>query len=71
MIVADTGAVVALIDPDDRHHRVLSDVFRQDPTAWILPWAVLPEVDYLLATQLGAAPRTRFRRSRRGRVGDR
>ena len=60
MIVADTGAVVALIDADDRHHRALSDVFRQDPTAWILPWALLPEVHYLLATQLGARPQDAF-----------
>jgi len=31
-------------------------VFREDPTAWVVPWAVLPEVDYLLARELG--PRT-------------
>jgi len=60
VIVADTGAVVALIDADDRHHRALSDVFRQDPTAWILPWAVLPEVDYLVATKLGPRPQHAF-----------
>jgi hypothetical protein len=48
--------MVALIDADDRHHGVLSAVFRKDPAAWVVPWAVLPEVDYLLATQLG--PRT-------------
>ena len=28
-------------------------LFEEQPETWILPWAVLPEVDYLLATQLG------------------
>ncbi len=25
------------------------ELFDDDPAAWILPWAILPEVDYLLA----------------------
>lgn len=49
MIVADTGAIVALIDADDRHHDTMVSLFDEDPSAWILPWAILPEVDYLLA----------------------
>ncbi|MGH7556693.1 MAG: type II toxin-antitoxin system VapC family toxin [Gemmatimonadota bacterium] len=53
MIVADTGAILALVDADDRHHRVLLDVFEQDPEDWMLPWAILPEVDYLLASHVG------------------
>ncbi|GBD27941.1 Ribonuclease VapC26 [bacterium HR30] len=53
MIVADTGAVLSLLDADDRHHNVLRGLFEQDPSAWILPWAILPEVDYLARTQLG------------------
>ena len=53
MIVADTGAVLALIDADERHHAALRAVYEADPDAWLLPWAILPEVDYLLATQLG------------------
>ena len=55
MVVADTGAVVALLDRGDRHHRVLKRLFVQNPDAWILPWAILPEVDYLAATRLGPA----------------
>lgn len=54
MIVADTGAVIALVDADDRHHAALRQVFEDDPAGWILPWAVLPEVDYLLMKHLGA-----------------
>jgi len=53
MINADTGAIVALIDTSDRHHRALSDRYRQDSGRWVLPWAILPEVDYLIASYLG------------------
>ena len=53
MIVADTGAIVALLDTGDRHHRILRRHFEADPGAWLLPWAILPEVDYLAATRLG------------------
>jgi predicted nucleic acid-binding protein len=60
VIVADTGAVLALIDADDRHHAALNTVFREDPAAWVLPWAVLPEVDYLLATHVGPAAQDEF-----------
>ncbi len=55
MIVADTGAIVALVDADDRHHAVLRAAFEADPGAWVLPWAILPEVDYLLLHHVGLA----------------
>lgn len=60
MIVADTGAVLALLDADDRHHPALKDLFLRDPDAWVLPWAILPEVDYLLATQVGPPAQDTF-----------
>lgn len=53
MIIADTGAIVALIDADDRHHDLLVELYEKDPGAWVLPWAILPEVDYLLTRFLG------------------
>jgi hypothetical protein len=53
MIVADTGAIVALIDRSDRHHRALMGLYHQDPSGWVLPWAILPEVDYLVGSYLG------------------
>lgn len=53
MIVADTGVIVALIDRDDRHHDEAMDLFRDAPAAWVLPWAILPEVDYLVGKYLG------------------
>jgi len=60
VIVADTGAVVALIDADDRHHKVLRNQYEADPEAWRLPWAILPEVDYLLATHVGVRAQEAF-----------
>lgn len=53
MIVVDTGVVVALLDRDDRHHAGARALFAADPAAWVLPWAILPEVDYLVFTRLG------------------
>jgi uncharacterized protein len=53
MIVADTGAILALVDADDRHHAVMRSLYLEDPDAWVLPWAILPEVDYLIASHIG------------------
>ena len=53
MIIADTGAIVALVDGADRHHQTVRQAFEQLPDEWVLPWAILPEVDYLLATHVG------------------
>jgi uncharacterized protein len=52
VIVADTGAILALLDADDRHHDRLRELFRQRPLRWLLPWAVLPEVDYIAREHL-------------------
>jgi predicted nucleic acid-binding protein len=60
VILADTGAVIALIDADDHHHRPLRALFESDPDAWILPWAILPEVDYLLSTHVGLKAQDAF-----------
>jgi predicted nucleic acid-binding protein len=54
VIVADTGAVLALLDRDDQHHAAVRTLFTAAPDAWLLPWAILPEVDYLVGTRLGA-----------------
>lgn len=54
MIVADTGAILALIDLQDRHHKALRSHFEHADDRWVLPWAILPEVDYLVVSQLGA-----------------
>jgi predicted nucleic acid-binding protein len=53
VLVADTGALVALLDRDDAHHRAVRALFAANLDAWVLPWAILPEVDYLVSTRLG------------------
>lgn len=60
MIVADTGAVLALLDKHDRHHRPLRTLFELRPDEWLLPWAILPEIDYLAGTELGARAQEAF-----------
>ena len=60
MILADTGAIVALIDADERHHKALRALYESGPEAWRLPWAILPEVDYLLGTRVGARAEEAF-----------
>jgi hypothetical protein len=60
VIVADTGAIVALVDADDRHHEVLRRLVEKDADSWVLPWAILPEVDYLLSEHVGARAQERF-----------
>jgi hypothetical protein len=60
VIVADTGAVIALIDRADRHHPAFRALFDETGDDWRLPWAILPEVDYLLATHVGARAHDAF-----------
>jgi uncharacterized protein len=60
MIVADTGAVLALLDADEGHHGVVRELYEDNPDAWVLPWAVLPEVDYLVSTHLGSKAQEAF-----------
>jgi predicted nucleic acid-binding protein len=60
VIVADTGAIVALIDRKDQHHRTVRALFEAAPDQWLLPWAILPEVDYLLAHHVGVRAQGAF-----------
>lgn len=60
MIVADTSAILALIDADDQHHESVRELFDSDPESWILPSAILPEVDYILGTHIGVRAQRAF-----------
>jgi predicted nucleic acid-binding protein len=60
VIVADTGAMVALIDRSDRHHAALTEIYEDDPTQWVLPWAILPEVDDLVGKFMGPRAEAAF-----------
>ena len=60
MIVVDTGAMLALVDATDRHHRTLKGMHERDPSDWVLPWGVLPEIDYLLGRHVSERARRLF-----------
>jgi hypothetical protein len=60
VIVADTGAIVALVDASDAHHRIVRRLYEEAAAAWLLPWAILPEVDYLLGKHVSARARRLF-----------
>ena len=37
------------------NHKKLRRLYAEDPDGWLLPWAILPEVDYLVGRELGSA----------------
>lgn len=61
MILADTGVVLALLDVDDHHHEAMLELYGTTGGRWVLPWAVLPEVDYLVARHGGPGAAALFR----------
>jgi predicted nucleic acid-binding protein len=48
LIIVDTSALVALLYRDDQHHASLRAAFESSPHEWVLPWAILPEVDHFV-----------------------
>lgn len=54
MIIADTSAMLALLNSGDAHHEAMLRWYEVDGQDWVIPWAVLPELDYLLASRAGA-----------------
>ncbi len=60
MIVADTSAMLALLNANDAHHEALVRWYDADGEDWILPWAILPELDYLLGTRATSAAQMTF-----------
>jgi len=60
VIVADTGAMIALVDAGDKHHRAIRRLYEDHRTRWVLPWAILPEVDYLLGQHVSERARRLF-----------
>lgn len=52
--------MVALFDADDRNHWAVRESFESERNGWVLPWAVLPEIDYMLMKYGGAAAERAF-----------
>lgn len=59
-LIADTGALFALFDADDRHHGAVREVVDSEPSAPVVPSAVVPEIDYLLREHLGTEAELAF-----------
>jgi predicted nucleic acid-binding protein len=65
IVVADTGAVYALIDASDEWHNRVIAWWRRAArvTTILLPVTILPEVAYLLGSRVGAAAEAAFIRA--------
>jgi predicted nucleic acid-binding protein len=53
ILVADTGALYALYDAEDRHHETVKAALEAHRGPVVVPSAILSEVDYLLREFLG------------------
>ena len=61
MIVADTSVVLGLLDRRSASHATLAELFRAHRDQWVLPWAILPELDYMIPRLVGSAVQQAFR----------
>ena len=62
-LVADSGALYALYDAGDRHHRSVADALAAARGPVVIPSVLLSEVDYLLRRFLGVDAEVDFLRS--------
>lgn len=59
-LVADSGALYALYDARDRHHRAVIRVVERERGPILIPVAILAEIDYLLRVRLGSRAVLKF-----------
>ena len=59
-VVADTGALYALVDTSDAWHSRVITWWRSNSSAIVVPVTVLPEICYLLQTRIGPAAELAF-----------
>jgi predicted nucleic acid-binding protein len=62
-IIADTGAIYALMDEDDRWHGEVKRILEEQKLELILPSTTLPEICYLANKYLGVEAELGFLRS--------
>lgn len=62
-VIADTGALYALVDADDSWHRPVLDWWTANRLPIVVPVTVLPEVTYLLQRRIGPAAESAFVRA--------
>jgi predicted nucleic acid-binding protein len=59
-LIADSGALYALYDRRDQHHRAVREAVEAEAGPIVLPSAILAELDYLLRVRLGHAAELRL-----------
>jgi predicted nucleic acid-binding protein len=59
-LIGDSGALYALYDRRDRHHRAVREAVEAEAGPIVLPAAILAELDYLLRVRLGHAAELRL-----------
>lgn len=62
-VLADTGAVYALVDRDDAWHERVRTWWESNREPIRLPVTILPEIAWLLGTRLGPAAEAAFARA--------
>ncbi|MDQ3081391.1 MAG: PIN domain-containing protein [Gemmatimonadota bacterium] len=62
-IIADTGALYALVDSDDDWHEPVAAWWKENRDPIVIPVAVLPEVCYLLHTRISREAESAFVRA--------
>lgn len=62
-VIADTGALFALVDSSDVWHQRVIDWWRANTEPVIIPVTVLPELTYLLHTRISADAEAAFVRA--------
>jgi len=62
-VLADTGALYALVDASDAWHRRVVDWWEERGGAVVTPVVVLPEITFLLLTRIGSAAEEAFVRA--------
>ncbi len=53
--------MLALLDARSVTHAAMVEVFRSFRREWVLPWAILPELDHMVPTRIGPAVAWAFR----------
>ena len=52
--------MVALLDASEDYHSIFKELYNENVSGWILPAAILPEVDHLVATHIGSKAQEAF-----------
>jgi len=67
-VIADTGALVALANAEDRYHKAVRQFFVNNREPVIVPCPVVPETCFILRTTMGLVVEVQFLRSLGGHL---